>query len=449
MKKKTINLYFAIIAAFLFFAIPIKLIALNYTITFTGTGASTSVQSVVVQNLTKGTTVTVPTGNVLNLTDVTTSIDKEIEMTNGISIYPNPLQTVSSVSFFAEQTGSTQISIFGLDGRKLIETNNVFMQGKNSFQLSAPNGVYVLQVRGNGFSYKTKFISQLNSKTKPQFIFASNNINQIGKKPQKSKSAVTTMLYSLGDQLLYKGISGNYCTIVTDKPIESKTTNFEFVECKDADNNYYSVVKIGTQTWMVENLKTTKYRNGEVIGTTTPATLDISGETEPKYQWAYNGDENYATKYGRLYTWYAAADARSIAPLGWRVPTDVEWTTFENYLIANGYNYDGSNIGNLLAKSLASTTDWATYSITGSIGNDLSTNNKSGFSALPGGWRFYNGVFYFIGNDDSLWSSTEINPTKASHMFFSYNSSGLGMGTNSKSYGFSVRCIRDETTNPF
>ena len=83
---------------------------------------------------------------------------------------------------------------------------------------------------------------------------------------------------------------------------------------KDIDGNVYITVTIGTQVWMVENLKTTKYRNGDLIGTTTPATKDITNETTPKYQWAYNGNESNVDIYGRLYTWYAVTDSRNICP---------------------------------------------------------------------------------------------------------------------------------------
>ncbi|MCK7531763.1 MAG: fibrobacter succinogenes major paralogous domain-containing protein [Marinilabiliales bacterium] len=86
---------------------------------------------------------------------------------------------------------------------------------------------------------------------------------------------------------------------------------------------------------MAENLKTITYRNGAAIGTTIPYNKDISAETEPKYQWAYDGNENNVPVYGRLYTWYAVADAQCM-PCRRHVPTDDEWTTMENYLIANG-----------------------------------------------------------------------------------------------------------------
>lgn len=193
---------------------------------------------------------------------------------------------------------------------------------------------------------------------------------------------------------------------------------------------------------MAENLKTTHYRTGEAIGTTTPATKSIYAESTPKYQWAYSGDENLAAKYGRLYTWYAVADNRNIAPAGWHVASDAEWTTLENYLIENGYNYDGTTTGNKIAKSLAATTDWYSYGGFGSIGNDLTKNNNSGFTALPSGGRSADGTFDSIGYFGSWWSSTEYK-TSTWGRYLSYDSSNLNRGDGCKQTGFSVRCVRD------
>jgi len=213
----------------------------------------------------------------------------------------------------------------------------------------------------------------------------------------------------------------------------------------DIDGNVYHTIKIGTQTWMLENLKTTKYRNGEAIGTTTPANKDIRSESAPKHQWPYNGDESNTTKYGRLYTWYAVNDSRNIAPAGWHVPTDAEWTILENYLIANGNNYDGTTTGNKIAKSLAATTDWNSYSDAGSIGNDLTKNNSSGFTALPGGCRDGGGTFGDVGNYGGWWSSAEYGTNYAWCRHLNCNSLGLFGGNMPKNRGFSVRCVRDSS----
>jgi uncharacterized protein (TIGR02145 family) len=210
---------------------------------------------------------------------------------------------------------------------------------------------------------------------------------------------------------------------------------------KDIDDNVYTSVTIGTQVWMVENLKTTKYRNGDLIGTTTPATLDISTEATPKYQWAYEGNESNVNTYGRLYTWYAVTDSRNVCPTGWHVPTDAEWTTLTDYLTNNGYGYGGS--GDNIAKSMAATSGWTTHGTLGNVGNDQASNNSSGFTALPSGYRYFNGTFDTFGSTGFWWSSTEYPTSNAYYRFLLYVYSTVGSYVVSKLDGFSVRCLRD------
>jgi uncharacterized protein (TIGR02145 family) len=216
----------------------------------------------------------------------------------------------------------------------------------------------------------------------------------------------------------------------------------------DIDGNIYYTVTIGTQVWMAENLKTTKYRNGDLIGTTNPATLDISLESTPKYQWAYDGNENNVNTYGRLYTWYAVTDSRNVCPTGWHVPLDVEWTTLENYLIGNGYNYDGTTTDNKIAKSLATATNWTSSSGTGAVGNTdyPGKRNATGFSALPGGIREGGGTFTgdlsFYG---LWWSSTESDWDQYLAMirYIHADNSYFDRGGYLKVRGASVRCVMD------
>ena len=210
----------------------------------------------------------------------------------------------------------------------------------------------------------------------------------------------------------------------------------------DVDGNIYNTITIGTQVWMKKNLKTTKYSNGDLIGTNTPATLDISLETTPKYQWAYDGNESNVAIYDRLCTWFAVSDSHNICPTGWHVPTDPEWTTLTDYLTNNGYSYGGSTSD--IAKSMAATSGWTTYTTAGTVGNDQASNNSSGFSALPGGSRSsYNGAFVDVGDNGLWWSSME---TLATYAFFRYmlyvNSVVLGNYCD-KTTGLSVRCLRD------
>ena len=211
----------------------------------------------------------------------------------------------------------------------------------------------------------------------------------------------------------------------------------------DIDGNTYQTIGIGTQIWMAENLKTTKYRDGSAITNVTDNTAWSSLTTGAYCN--YNNDTNNSTIYGRLYNWYSVNDSRNIAPAGWHVPTDAEWTTLENYLIANGYNYDGTTTGNKIAKSLASTTLWSPSTNTGAIGNtDYPTyRNKTGLTALPGGSR-YSSTFLGIGDLGYWWSSTEGNATSGIDRFMSYADGRAGnRGISSKKLGYSVRCVRD------
>ena len=219
-------------------------------------------------------------------------------------------------------------------------------------------------------------------------------------------------------------------------------------DVSDIEGNIYQTVSIGTQIWMAENLKTTKYRNGESIGTTTEPFYNIPNDSFPTYQWEL-GD---VSKYGRLYTWYTVNDSRKIAPIGWHVPTDAEWTILENFLIANGFNYDGTTKGNKIAKSMAATTDWESDSVwdpKGIICVDLSKNNASSFTALPGGLRNIHGVFVSRGFIGYWWSSTESNATNAwsRKLQFDFDHSvrtdGSGWLGIVKCYGFSIRCVKD------
>lgn len=395
----------------------------------------------VVQNLTQGTTTTVPSGSSLVITDVT-ALD-ELKTDPALTIYPIPAVGKVRVSFYTEQRGNAQIHVFSIDGKSVLNAVKILNSGHNLFGLTLPNGIFILQLSENGKQHTAKIISQSNN-IKAGIEFTGEEAKQ-NSTLQRSKSTDVPFTYKTGDIFLFKGISGNYSSVVAEKITGNKNINFNFVECKDADGNYYATVNIGTQVWMAENLKTTKYRNADSIGTTTPANKDISGESAPKYQWAYKGDESYVAKYGRLYSWFTVVDSRKIAPTGWHVATDAEWTNLQNYLITNGYNFDGTKTGNKMAKSLAASTDWATYIGDGCIGDNLSKNNSSGFTALPGGGRStgVGGVFYSIGLNGFWWSSTNYDTDRAWFRQLDYRGTSIGVILSTKFYGFSVRCVKD------
>jgi uncharacterized protein (TIGR02145 family) len=211
----------------------------------------------------------------------------------------------------------------------------------------------------------------------------------------------------------------------------------------DYDGNVYNIVTIGTQVWMAENLKTTKYNDGTDIPLVTDNTV-WSTLITPGYCLYNNDATTYKATYGALYNWYAVSTVK-LCPSGYHVPSDVEWTTMENYLIANGYNYDGTTTGNKIAKALAAATSWTPSSITGAVGNTdyPAKRNATGFTALPGGYRYNGGTFADVGRDCDWWSATEFGATSAWHRGMSYASSNVFRNIYYKEYGFSVRCLKD------
>lgn len=224
------------------------------------------------------------------------------------------------------------------------------------------------------------------------------------------------------------------CKKEEEKKIETYTVT-------DFEGNVYPTVKIGNQWWMAKNLKSTKYSDGDLIDTTIPVYLSISGETSPKYQWAYLANEGLAAIYGRLYTWYTVTDTRNVCPAGWHIPSDTEWTTLTDYLISNNYGYEGS--GNDIAKSMASTTGWLLHGIVGVPGNNQVSNNSSGFASLPGGIREPDGDFLYAGGDSYYWSSTEDGATLAWYRLVDFDQSIIPRGSITKKAGLSIRCVKD------
>lgn len=212
---------------------------------------------------------------------------------------------------------------------------------------------------------------------------------------------------------------------------DNDNNNINDISCgtiTDSDGNTYNTILIGSQCWMKENLKTTKYVTGEAIGTTTPDTLPITGVSEPKYQWAYEGNATYATTYGRLYTWYAITDSRAVCPTGWHIPSDNEWDMLISFLGGD------SVAGNKLKE--AGNTHW--YS------NNPQATNQSGFTALPGGYRTGDGMFRNIQFYGIWWSATPSNlPDNAYDRQLTYNAVNVNRGNNLKLNGAAVRCVKD------
>lgn len=186
-------------------------------------------------------------------------------------------------------------------------------------------------------------------------------------------------------------------------------------------------ILVGTQEWMQTNLDVTTYRNGDEIP-------EVTNHNEWIYlttgAWCYyeNNSENGKT-YGKLYNWYAVNDPRGLAPSGWHVPSDAEWTALIDYLGGN----------KVAGGKMKATTNWSDP--------NTDANNSSGFTGLPGGFRFHSNSIIFASNGfvGYWWSSSESEYSKNSAGFFymDYDSSSATIGGYDKTMGLSVRCLKD------
>ena len=200
----------------------------------------------------------------------------------------------------------------------------------------------------------------------------------------------------------------------------------------------FKTIRIGDQVWMAENLKVTHYRNGDAIPT-GHSNSEWENLSTGAYA-VYNGNESNADTYGYLYNWFAVDDSRNIAPEGWHVPTDDEWKELEMHLgmsqsEADDTGCNGTNEGSKLAGN-------ADLWNSGALENN-SEFGSSGFTALPGGYRSYDGSYNGMGYAGNFWSSTEGHSHDAWDRLLRYLNSGVYRSNLSKRRGFSVRCIRD------
>jgi uncharacterized protein (TIGR02145 family) len=202
----------------------------------------------------------------------------------------------------------------------------------------------------------------------------------------------------------------------------------------DIDGNVYNTVTIGTQTWMKENLKTTKLNDGTTIPLVTDS-AEWSNLTTPGYCWYDNDSATYASPYGTLYNWFtvdtASNGGKNVCPTIWHVPTDAEWTTLTTYL--GGDSEAGGKLKEI------NTTHW--------YGPNTGADNSSGYTALPGGYRDGSYTFFNVGKGGYWWSSSENGTEYAWYLGLHYNSSNVDRDGNRKNNGFSVRCLKDNNAS--
>ncbi|MCU4175129.1 FISUMP domain-containing protein [Carboxylicivirga sp. N1Y90] len=431
----------------------LSLNAQNYDISFTASGESNSIGSIIATNLSTNESLTLQGSDMLQLQATSTDITK-ISNDTDIKLYPNPYNSLSNLELQLDKNQTVLIALTNLSGKTLIQYKQELNASTHKFNIATAHaGIYLLSIRTEKKTICKKIIQNQASQ---------NLIKHLGSEPNNIssrsslKAANNVLSFTPGDVISYRFVSGNFTTIINEIPTSSKVINAEFVECSDYEGNHYAVVKIGNQWWMAENLRSTKYADGTSIPHVTSdedwaAMRGMGGSTERAYCYFNNSEASNDV----LYTYSAATNnapydgvnyAQGIAPNGWHIPGNAEWYELRDYLIDNGHNYDGSSSGSYIAKSLASNSGWDTNDKEGSPGYNQLTNNKSGFNALPTGFRKdYYGRFHFNSRKYARWWSRPIGNSGRTNFGLNYSSLYFFTdGDNTgNSCGFSVRCVKN------
>jgi uncharacterized protein (TIGR02145 family) len=224
-------------------------------------------------------------------------------------------------------------------------------------------------------------------------------------------------------------------------PFDDPSFKYETDSVKDIDGNVYKTVKIGDQWWMAENLRVRHYRNNVPVGynQSMPDSQWMKLQTGA-YCYLYNSPVPYN---GMLYNWQAVNGTNGIAPDGWHVPTNDDWIKLEIFLgmnsdVAGIIGWRGTHEGEKMKSPITEYLGWK-------IDQNMNNSNESGFAALPGGCRLYNGLY--IDKDPSFtgfwWSSSEYGTDQAWYRHLDYKNGGVFRYYAPKSSGYSIRCVKN------
>ncbi len=227
--KKSIWIYsLAIMGVFLMLSVTLKTSAQNYIISFTATGAVTTIDSIKVENITQATSLTLLGTDSLHLTG-TSDINGESVNHEGIKIYPNPMQGQTEISFYAKKAGNAQLIIFDISGKKVLLINDIFLQGIQSCRITGlKQGMYFVNIRGENYFYTAKIISLNSSQSEAKIEYTGSENHEVSVTQLKSTKSIVTMAYTSGDTLCFTGFSGIYSAIITIVPTATQTITFIF-----------------------------------------------------------------------------------------------------------------------------------------------------------------------------------------------------------------------------
>ena len=468
--------------------------AQTVTLTFTGRDANNNycqLDKVVIVNQTQGWQETIYWPDTTLAMEVGTGIEDFAN--EGAFAFsqnnPNPFAGTTEAMLNVVETGDVFLELTDVNGR-IIETKNFasLHPGNHQFQINvAAAGIYFLTARQNGHTSSIKMVNTgngaMNKIEYQNFVDARNNNNNVetwraaslpNNNAKNNAKGITTHPFALGDQMEYVG----YATIneieTQSWPVEQEQDSSQIVTLSfaalpapvpcpgaatvtDVDGNVYNTVQIGLQCWMKENLRTTRYADGTCI--TLDSTENIPVDFDVAYRYYPNNDSGTVATYGYLYNWNAVmgnesssennpSGVQGICPTGWHVPSDAEWAQLTSFVKSQpGYvcvgcdGNDGESAIFCIAKALASTTDWSASEEEFSPGNNLSSNNSTGFSVLPAASAPFASLYF--GYASYFWTTTATDSDTVYFWYLLNQGSGVYKRDEDKYFGNSVRCLKN------
>lgn len=383
---------------------------------------------------------------------------------------PNPFSGSTDVYLTTEQEGRVTLDITDLNGRIVDTYHSPFLQpGTHQFHITLANaGLYLLTARQNGHSSSVKMVNNGGGNT--------NKIEEKGVVLSSVQTAprqfrgYTSHLFHRGDQMTFVGyatIGGNVYESHTIAQAQQGSESFQLQfdatlpaavdgqpcpstpTLTDIDGNIYNTVQLGGQCWMKENLRTTRFANGNPIQHGTEHSDSVC------YYYYPNDDTNTVGNDGLLYNWKTVMNNESgnnnvpsgrqgVCPDGWHVPSLAEWNVLTNYVGSRSQWLCDGESGNI-AKALASDSGWVSGVMDCAVGVNQSANNATHFTGRPTGGFVSSGIANH-GKFAMYWTCTSSGTNVAEALYLAYTLGTVGNPSNgySTTYGLGVRCVRDE-----
>ena len=344
---------------------------------------------------------------------------------------PNPIKENTKILLYLPESGNVAIDVSLFNGKQVASFSQELKRGYHSFLFTpATAETYIFTATCKSVKKSIKMVSSLSRSSSGCSLVYTGAGNEF--EGLKSVETSANFVFSVGDLLEYTAYYNGLTNTLLFSPTQSTLITFIFypsgtpcpgIPTVTYSGQTYNTVQIGAQCWFKENLNVGSRINGSQEQT--------DNSIIEKY--CYNDDVNNCVIYGGLYQWdevmqYVITEgAKGICPAGWHLPTDAEWTTLTTFL--GGENVAGGKLKE------TGTTHWASP--------NTGATNETGFTALPGGTRGYNGYFYSLTGSVYFWSSSQNDVSGAWDRDLLFSSEDVYRGNEDKTFGFSCRCVQD------